>query len=172
MIVDVSEKKLTDTQDSLAKEGFASQTTICVWTDRAGRRHYAGIWSSHGAPSELRSAYAGFELVHQPQWDVAVAPAAKVTLADPLVAYRQELVRIAAMSPAQLDQPQIRFLALRLQYQLDQLEPALADLDFLIEKQAVSARCVQLRAWTLARLSKVDESRAELASAWSRRKTP
>ena len=48
MIVDVSEKELTDAQDALAKAGFAAQTTICVWTDAAGQRHYAGIWSNQG----------------------------------------------------------------------------------------------------------------------------
>jgi serine/threonine protein kinase/formylglycine-generating enzyme required for sulfatase activity len=172
MIVDVSKKELTEAQDGLAKAGFAAQMTIYVWTDAAGQRHYAGIWSNQGAPSELRAAYAGFELVHQPQWDVAVAPAAKLQPADPLDAYREQLTQIAALPAAQLDQPQPRLLRAQAQYHLGELEPALADLDFLVEKQAVSTAVLQYRAWTLARLGKVDEARAALATYLEQDKDP
>ena len=112
-------------------------------------------------PSELRAAYAGFELVHQPQWDVAVAPAAK--LADPLDTFREQLTQIAAVPADQLDEPQHRLARARANYHLGHLEPALADLDFLVEKQAVSLSVCQYRAWTLARLGKADEARTEFA---------
>ena len=144
------------------KEGFASQSTICVWTDAAGQRHYAGIWSNQGAPSELRAAYAGFELVHQPQWDVAVAPAAKLCRSagrlSPAIGADRSIASRASWTSRN-----VRLVRALAQYHLGQLEPALADLDFLVEKQAVSASVLQYRAWTLARLGKADEARAELA---------
>ena len=112
MIVDVSEKELTDAQDALAKEGFAAQMTICVWTDAAGQRHYAGIWSNQGAPSELRAAYAGFELVHEPQWDVAVAPAAKLSWPIRSTPIASSWHRSPHYHAAQVDEPQQRLHAL------------------------------------------------------------
>jgi serine/threonine protein kinase/formylglycine-generating enzyme required for sulfatase activity len=101
MIVDLSEKELMDVQDSLAKQGFAAQCTINVWTDAAGQRHDAGIWSNRGTPSELRAAYAGFELVDQPQWDVAVAPAASLERA--LVQQMEPPARYAAVWRADIE---------------------------------------------------------------------
>ena len=62
-----------------------------------------------------------------------------------------------------MDQPQLRLFRAQAQYHLGQLEPALADLDFLVEKQAVTAAVLQFRVWTLARLGKADEARSELA---------
>ncbi len=55
------------------------------------------IWSNQGAPSELRLAYAGFERVELPQWDVAVA--SETPLAD-----RRELsARYAAVWRADVE---------------------------------------------------------------------
>ena len=161
LVVGAGEQELMTSQAALAKQGFAAQSTIGVWTDAGGQRHYLGIWSNQGAPSESRVAYAGFELVDQPQWDVGVAPAAK--LADPLDAFRRQLAEIEKLPAAQLEQTQSRFARARAKYHLSDLNAALADLDFVIEKKAVSAEVLQYRAWTLARLGKADEARAEMA---------
>ena len=110
--------------------GFISQCTISVRTDASGQRHYSGIWSNQGAASELRPAYAGFDLVEQPQWDVAVAPAA--TLADPLESFRQQLAQIEKLPAGKLDDPQVREARATANYQLGNLELALADLDFVM----------------------------------------
>jgi serine/threonine protein kinase/formylglycine-generating enzyme required for sulfatase activity/tetratricopeptide (TPR) repeat protein len=170
MIVDASEKELMVARNALAKAGFGAQTTICVWTDAAGQRHYAGIWSNQVGTSELLPAYAGFELLLEPQWDVAVAPAGKLT--DPRDAYREQLAQIAALPADQLDQPQTRLLRAQVQYHLGELESALADLDFLVERNAISASVLQYRVWTLARLRKADEARAELVKYLERDEDP
>ena len=165
LVVGPGEQELIASQEALAKQGFAAQSTIGVWTDAAGRRHYLGIWSNQGAPSELRPAYGGFERVDQPQWDVAAAPAA--TPANPLDAFRLQLAEIGKLPPAQWNQPQVRFNRAYYQYHLGEFDGALADLDFLlektVEKKAVSPSVLQYRAWTLARLGKAEEARAELA---------
>ncbi|HUY35565.1 MAG TPA: protein kinase [Pirellulales bacterium] len=166
LVVDASEQELVAAQAALAGQGFAAQCTIGVWTDTAGRRRYLGIWSNQGAPSELRAAYAGFERLDQPQWDVAAAPAARP--ADPLDAFRRQLAEIARLPPAQWEQPPVRLMRAKAQYHLGHLEDALADLDFVLEKvvekkkKFVSAELPQYRAWTLARLGKAEEARAEL----------
>lgn len=106
VLQDSTKAELTAAQTALTQQGLASQITISVRTDKDGLRHYTGIWSNQGAPSELRSAYAGFELVEQPQWDIAVAPAAK--LADPLETFRQQLAQIEKLPAEKLDDPQVR----------------------------------------------------------------
>ena len=93
-------------ETTLTQQGFSSQCTISVRADASGQRRYTGLWSNQGAPSELRRAYAGFELVQQPQWDVAVDPAAK--LADPLESFRQQLTQIEKLPAEILDEPQVR----------------------------------------------------------------
>jgi hypothetical protein len=98
LLSDLNEEQLTATQAALAKAGFASQATIAVWTDDAGQRRYGGIWSSQGSPSELNTAYAGFELVDRPQWNVAVAVAPTGKLADPLDQFRQRLSQFEALT--------------------------------------------------------------------------
>ncbi|MFP6766226.1 MAG: tetratricopeptide repeat protein, partial [Planctomycetaceae bacterium] len=100
--------------------------------------------------SELNPACAGFELVHQPQWDVAVAPAA--SLADPLEPYRKQLVAIEKLPAERRDEPQVREVRATAHYQLGHLAPALADLDFLIGKDISTASILQYRTLTLARL--------------------
>ncbi|HUY34672.1 MAG TPA: SUMF1/EgtB/PvdO family nonheme iron enzyme [Pirellulales bacterium] len=170
IVVGAGEQELLASQAALVKQGFAAQSAVGVWTDAAGQRRYLGIWSNQGAPSELRAAYGGFELVDQPQWDVAVAPAAR--LADPLDARRRQLAEIAKLPPAQLDQPQWRLTRATAQYHVGQLEAALADLDFLVEKKVASPELPQYRAWTLARLGKAEEARAELAKYLEQAKDP
>jgi predicted Zn-dependent protease len=108
------------------------------------------------------AAHSGFERLDQPQWDVAVAPASK--LADPLDAARQRLEQIAKLPIEQQDQAQVRLDRARARYQLGQFEPALADLDFLIENKVSAAVLSQYRAWTLARLGRADEAREELTT--------
>lgn len=177
LLADLSEKQLAVAPTTpgffsspLAKEGFAAQCTISVWTDHAGQRHYAGIYSNQGAPSELNPAYAGYELVGQPQWDVAVAPPAK--LADPLDDYRRQLTQIQAWPPDALQQSPVRLLRARARFRLEQFEPALEDLDFLVTKQPVAAEVHSLRAWTLARLNEAEPARAELAKYVQQEQNP
>ncbi|HUY33204.1 MAG TPA: SUMF1/EgtB/PvdO family nonheme iron enzyme [Pirellulales bacterium] len=170
LVVGAGEQELLASQAAMVKQGFAAQSAVGVWTDAAGQRRYLGIWSNQGAPSELRLAYGGFELVDQPQWDVAVAPAAR--LADPLDARRRQLADIAKLPPAQWDQPQVRLTRATAQYHVGQWEAALADLDFLIEKKVASPELLQYRAWTLARLGKAEEARAELAKYLEQAKDP
>ncbi len=71
-----------------------------------------------------------------------------------------------------VDEPQQRLARARAQYYLGQLVPALADLDFLVEKQAISVSALQYRTWTLARLGKVDEARTELSKYLEQEKDP
>ena len=54
------------TNTVLTDKGIQSQRNISVRTNSKGDRLYTGIWYNERAPSELRPAYAGFELVHQP----------------------------------------------------------------------------------------------------------
>ncbi|HQZ66326.1 MAG TPA: SUMF1/EgtB/PvdO family nonheme iron enzyme, partial [Planctomycetaceae bacterium] len=160
VLIDVSGAELTVGQTQLTQQGFASQSTISVRTDNDGQRHYTAIISNQGAPSELRPAYAGFELVHQPQWDVSVASAEK--LADPLDQFRQQLAQIEKLPPEKLDEPQIREIRAAAHYQLGKLDAALADLDFLIGKEISTATVLQYRMLTLARLGKGDEANESL----------
>ena len=165
LLSDLNEQQLTSAQAALTQAGFASQATIAVWTDEAGQRHYGGIWSNQGAASELNAAYAGFELVDQPQWDVAVARPSK--LADPLDPYRRTLAQISAL-PADrlktlLEQSQIRLQRGQARFRLRQFEPALEDLDFLVAQDPPSTTALYLRAWTLAALGKPEPSAESLS---------
>ncbi|HUY31243.1 MAG TPA: SUMF1/EgtB/PvdO family nonheme iron enzyme, partial [Pirellulales bacterium] len=154
-------QELVAAHATMVIQGFAAQCAVGVCCDAEGERRYLGIWSNQGAPSELRAAYAGFELVDQPQWDVAVAPPAR--LADPLDRCRQQLAEIAKLTLDQLEEPQTRLNRAFYEYYLCDFSTALDDLDFLVEKKAVSPWVLQYRALTLARLGRVDEARAELA---------
>jgi len=160
VLIDVSGAELTAAQAQLTEQGFASQSTVTVRTDNVGQRHYTAIISNQGAPSELRPAYAGFELVHQPQWDVAVAPPEK--LADPLEQFRQQMTQIEKLPPEKQDDPQVREARAAANYQLGNLDAALADLDFLIGKEISTASVLQYRTLTLARLGKADEAKESL----------
>ena len=166
----MSSQRLEHALASFGKQVAGSQSTICVWTDAAGQRHFAGIWTNQGTPSEIEGSYGGYELVELPQWDVAVAPDAKP--ADPLDAYRQQLAQIANLPPVQQDQPPVRLARARFQYYLGQLEPALADMDYLVEKKFASPQLLRLRTWTLARLGQTEQARAELAKFLEQQKVP
>ncbi|MBC7965454.1 MAG: SUMF1/EgtB/PvdO family nonheme iron enzyme [Fuerstia sp.] len=161
VLIEATANELTAAQSELAQQHFTSQTTISVRTDAGGQRRYTGIWSNRGAPSELRPAYAGFELMEQPQWDVAVAPAAR--LPDPLDWFRQELARIESLPTDGLDDPEVRQSRAEANYYLGNLEAALADLDFLISKELVTNFVLKYRTLTLARLRRGDEAKASLA---------
>ena len=161
VLIDVSGAELTVAQTQLTPQGFASQCTDSVRTDSDGQRHYTAIISNQGAPSELRSAHAGFELVEQPQWDVAVAHAEK--LADPLEQFRQQMAQIEKLPPEKQDDPQVREAWATTNYQLGNLDAALADLDFLISKEMATATVLQYRTLTLARLGKADETKESLS---------
>ena len=176
VLLDVTKPELTDAQATFKQQGFTSQSTISVRTDASGQRHYSGIWSNQGALSEPRLAYAGFELVKQPQWDVAVAPAAK--LADPLESFRQQLAEIEKLPAEKLDDPPVRQTRAAAHYQLGNLEPALADLDFVVgqaaslppsevsaeaSRRSVMSTFLQYRTLTLARLGKADEAKEPLS---------
>ena len=136
----------------------------------AGQRHYAGIWSNQGAPSELRAAYAGFELVHQPQWDVAVAPAAK--LADPLDTYRQQLAQIAAVPADQLDEPQHRLARARAITTLVTWNRPWPTWISWSRNRLSPLSVLQYRAWTLARLGKADEARCRVVEYLEQQQDP
>lgn len=140
-----------------AEQGFVSQTTIAVRSDANGQRRYSGIWSNQGAPSELRSAYAGFELVEQPQWDVAVAPSNR--MADPLETFRQQLAQLETMTAEQADDPAVIESRAVAHYQLGNLEAALKDLDLLISKEIVTPSVLQYRTLTLARMQRIDDAK-------------
>ena len=160
ILIDVSGAELAAAQAQLAQQGFASQSTVSVRSDNASQRHYTAIISNQGAPSELRPAYSGFELVEQPQWDVAVAPAEE--LADPLNQYRQQMTEIEKLSPERLDDPQVREERATANFQLGNLDAALADLDYLIGKEIATASVLRYRTLTLARLGKADEAKESL----------
>ena len=66
VVVDATELGTITTNTVLTDKGIQSQRNISVRTNSKGDRLYTGIWSNERAPSELRPAYAGFELVHQP----------------------------------------------------------------------------------------------------------
>ena len=166
ILVDISEPELVAARDALIAEGFTSQSTITVWADKAGQRRYAGIWSNTGAASELKSAYAGFEMVDQPQWDVAVAEANKLN--DPLDEFRRTLADIDKVPTDRLmsvlqRQPEARFTRAEALFRTGQYEAALSDLDVLVEQPSPSAATLYLRAWTLARLKKAERSKEALA---------
>lgn len=124
-----------------------------------GQRHHGGIWSNQGALSDLNAAYAGFELVDQPQWDVAVAKPAK--LADPLEPSRQMLAQISALPADRLKQlseiPPFRLDRGRARFRLGQFALALEDLDFLVQQDPLSKAHAFL-AWTLAALNQPEPS--------------
>ncbi len=170
LVVDVSEQELRDRQAMLARQGWAAQTTICVWTDGNGQRRYAGIWSNRPAASELAPACAAMTRVDLPQGDIAVAPADR--LPQPLDAVRQQLAQFDAQPADVLDAPQNRTWRAQARYQLGQWEAALADLDFVIAKNAVSPAVYQYRAWALARLGKAEEARTALAQYLAQQTSP
>ena len=106
VLLDLTEAELTAAKATLTQQGFISQNTITVRTDHGGQRYYTGIWSNQGARSELRPAYAGFELVKNPQWDVALGQAAKLT--DPLETFRRQLTQMEELPAVKLDDPEVR----------------------------------------------------------------
>ncbi len=158
--IDVNEAELPATQSFMQQQGFSSQSTIAVRTDSSGQRRYTAIWSNQGAPSELRPAYAGFELVDQPQWDVAVAPAAK--LPDPLEYYREQLTEFESLPPEALQDPSVIYTRAMAHYRLDNLELALADFDSLPETTLQESTLLRFRALTLLRLGKVKDGKITL----------
>jgi formylglycine-generating enzyme required for sulfatase activity/tetratricopeptide (TPR) repeat protein len=170
MLFDLTEAELRAANTAFPEKGFPSQSTISVRTDANGQRRYAAIWSNQGAPSEVRPAYAGFELVEQPQWDVAVAPAEK--LADPLEPFRQQMAQIENLPAERLDEPEIRQIRAAAFYQLGNLEAALADFDFLISKEIVTANVLQYRTLTLARLGKADEAKQSMTQFFAMNPSP
>ena len=115
IVVDATEQETIATNAQLTEKGLQSQRTISVRTTSKGERLYTGIWSSEGAPSELRTAYAGFELVHQPQWDVAVAPTGRLT--DPLDTFRKQLASFEKLPAEKFDDPKVRQLRATANYQ-------------------------------------------------------
>ncbi len=170
MLFDLTEADLRAANTAFPEKGFPSRSTISVRTDASGQRRYTAIWSNEGAPSEVRPAYAGFELVEQPQWDVAVAPAEK--LADPLEPFRQQLAQIESLPAERLDEPQIRQIRAAAFYQLGNLEAAIADFDFLISKEIVTANVLQYRTFTLARLGKADEAKQSMTQFFAMNPSP
>jgi formylglycine-generating enzyme required for sulfatase activity/tetratricopeptide (TPR) repeat protein len=160
MLFDRTEAELRDANTAFSEKGFPSQSTISVRSDSSSQRRYSGIWSSQGALSEFRPVYTGYELVHQPQWDVAVAPAEK--LADPLESFRQQMAQFEQLPAKKLNEPQTRETRAVAYYQLGNLEAALIDLDFLISKEITTMQVLQYRTLTLARLGKADEAKESL----------
>ena len=164
-IVDVNEEELWTAIAELAEQGFLSQCTISVWTDVDGRRLYSGVWSNQGALTNLRPAFAGFELVDQPQWDVAVA--AQGAMLDSRYQFRRTLSQIEVRTKEEADHHELRQRRAEAHYHLGNLDSALVDLDFLIDKAQIgkailSQELQNLRMLTLARLGKVQEANALL----------
>ena len=160
VVVDATEQEIIAMNAQFAEKGIPSQRTVSVRTNSKGERLYTGIWSNEGARSELRPAYAGFELVHQPQWDVAVSPAGR--LPDPLDRFRKQLASFEKPSVEKFDDPKLRELRATANYSIGNLDAALSDFDILIEKDKNSATILQYRTLTLARLGKADEANASL----------
>ncbi|MFM7836851.1 MAG: hypothetical protein ACKPJD_34080, partial [Planctomycetaceae bacterium] len=68
------------------------------------------------------------------QRDVAAAAPSPLQLTDPQLGFRQQLEQIAGLPAEQREQPQIRLAQAVALYQTAQLEAALAELDWLVEK--------------------------------------
>lgn len=83
LLFDASAEEIFKAQKQMTNDGFVSQATIAVWTVDDAQRRYAGIWSTHGAPSGNKAAYPGFELLHRPQWDVATDSNAAAVVSSP-----------------------------------------------------------------------------------------
>ncbi len=160
VVVDVTDQNIVQTNTQLMDNGIQSQRTIAVRVNSNGERFYSGIWSNQGAPSELREAYAGFELVDQPQWDVALAPAGR--LPDPLDIFRKQLAGLEKLTAEKFEDPKLRELRATANYRIGHLELALADLDILIGKGRYSSEILQYRTLTLARLGRAEEAQASL----------
>ncbi len=160
VVVDATEQEIIATSGQLTEKGIQSQRTISVRTNSRGERLYTGIWSNEGAPSELRPAYAGFELVHQPQWDVAVAPAGR--LPDPLDTFRKQLASFEKLPAEKFDDPKLRELRATANYSIGNIDAALTDFDMLTENDKNSATVLQYRTLTLARLGEANEAQASL----------
>ncbi len=156
VVIDVSEQELTESITQFAAKEIRSQQTIAVRTTSDGDRLYSAIWSTDGAESELRPAYAGFELIHQPQWDVAVAPAGR--LSDPRDAYRKQLATLANLPAERFEDPKLRELRAIAYFKTDQLENALAEFDAIIENNAVTPTISTYHILTLARLGKREQA--------------
>ena len=144
----------------LKQEKFAAQATLQVSVDDKGQRHYTGIWSNQGAEATPVPAYAGWQRVDQPQWDISLAAAGK--LPDPLDHYRQQLTVIQQAPPEQVDTPRLRLVRAVVNYRLGDAQASLNDLDFLIRQDASSATVIRYRALALARLRKAEEARDAL----------
>jgi formylglycine-generating enzyme required for sulfatase activity len=120
VLLDATAVEFNSAKTRLAQQGFMAQNSITVRTDSRGQRRYSAVWSNQGAPSELRLEYAGFELVEQPQWDVAVAPAEK--LPDP----EEPPTSYAALWRADEEFESTLLTAVPVESVLDQLRPLLA----------------------------------------------
>ncbi|MEZ6033909.1 MAG: SUMF1/EgtB/PvdO family nonheme iron enzyme [Planctomycetaceae bacterium] len=82
VVIDATEEDLSQTHVQMIERGFGSQCTVSVRTNNEGQRLYSGIWSGRGAASKAWLAYPGFEMIHQPLWDIAVAAAESSTHAQ------------------------------------------------------------------------------------------
>ena len=117
----------------MTRQGLASQCTVSVRTDAVGNRLYTGIWSSLGAAAEARLAYGGYELVYQPQWDVAVSEATPT----------QPSAKYAALWHANLEFESRLLSAVPIGSVIDQLRPLIAEnyrpVAIAVDTAAVSA---------------------------------
>jgi formylglycine-generating enzyme required for sulfatase activity/serine/threonine protein kinase/tetratricopeptide (TPR) repeat protein len=152
VVLDLPESQFLTVDSDLRKAGFRTKYTVSVRTDVRGVRHFSSLFSNQDTWSLLVPAYTGSERFDMPQWDVSVAAASK--LADPLEKYRGQLTQIKRLSTEQ--QESLRILKTRAiaSYQVGELESALADLDFLLEKNMKEAEILQYRTLALARLGR------------------
>lgn len=104
---------------------------------------FAGIWSNQGAQAELRLAYADFERVDQPQWDVAILPQNPFAL--PSMPHRKAVAELTARLANDVDNEVYRKARGKAYYFLGDYVKALGDLDPLgpnIPQSLCAIRCV------------------------------
>ncbi|MCO6454345.1 MAG: SUMF1/EgtB/PvdO family nonheme iron enzyme [Pirellulaceae bacterium] len=160
LIAGANAQLLDAAKQSFAQAGLKSLDTLHVFVAADGSRKYSAVFSGSGADSTVMPAYAGWERVDQPQWDVSLA--ADGTLPDPLAIYRQQLTQVEQALKAQPDVPQLKLVRAVCSFRLGNNEAALADLDDLDAKGVTTADVQQYRAFVLARLGKSEAAREAL----------
>ena len=156
---------MTNLQQQLAEQKFASQLSLVAYAGTAGKRQFAAVFSNTGPSSDAMPAWSGFERIDSPQWDLSAGPVTPPELPDLLLEYRTSLLRMQALSAEEVQQPKTRFERARSLFVTGQAEQALVELDWLKDNlPQPNATVLQFRTLALAQLGKADEAATAFAA--------
>lgn len=157
VLLDATDSELIAARTVLEKQGFNSQNTLALRTLTDGTRRYTVLVSNNGDRSETRLEYSGFELIDQPQWDVAFAPPSRRVF--PSQSLKMQIAEINRKISAEPSTKQLLLDRGRLYYFLLEDELALQDLNEFFDAGDRSEPLLRFRTLVLARLGRIQDAR-------------